>query len=333
LLDAFETWADESSFDELDRIPAIRGRRSRNIRLTTPGARRARIIEALSWCPVGMWIAVEDFYRAIKIWHFDFNLEEGDEENLYIGYGKEVIYHGWADQADQWLLTRGLYINAILWEYLGAIGALDLLYLHPEDADFPAEAYYFDDETYYSRYDGLKYFRINSLGAYLFGQAGVYTPPQKESQAYYSVTEALQIAVHEPLALTPNLRAQLAQIAVDEGGGRYRLDTQLLLTALADGHNADDLADLLAQGAGGPLPPEVVAWFDEVKTNSQAFSLGGEAYFVKTETAALAQMALADPTLGKFCRLLDAKTLIVPANRTTALRNRLKELGYGLKLS
>jgi hypothetical protein len=331
LLDAFETWADESSFDELERIPAIRGRRSRNIRLTAPGARRARIVEALSWCPVGVWIPIEDFYRAIKIWHFDFDLEEGHDENLYMGYSKEVVYHGWAEPADRWLLTRGLYINAILWEYLGSIGALDLLYLHPEDADFPAEAYYHEDEVYYSRYDGLKYFRINRLGAYLFGQAGAYSPPPRERQALYTVTPALQIVVHDPVALTPNLRAQLAQLAVDEGDGRYRLDTQLLLTALADGHNAGDLAGLLAQGSGGPLPSEVVAWFDEVKNNSQAFSLAGEAFLLKADTAALVQMALADPTLGKFCKLLDARTLIVPANRATALRNRLKELGYGVK--
>jgi hypothetical protein len=35
---------------------------------------------------VGVWIDIEEFYRALKIWHFDFDLEEGREENLYNVY-------------------------------------------------------------------------------------------------------------------------------------------------------------------------------------------------------------------------------------------------------
>ena len=32
--------------------------------LTPPESRREKVIEALSWCPVGQWIAIGDFYRA-----------------------------------------------------------------------------------------------------------------------------------------------------------------------------------------------------------------------------------------------------------------------------
>jgi hypothetical protein len=76
LLDAFEQWAERGAFDELARINAVKGLRSKNTRLTLPNTRRAAIVEALSWCPTNVWIDIDDFYRALKIWHFDFDVED-----------------------------------------------------------------------------------------------------------------------------------------------------------------------------------------------------------------------------------------------------------------
>jgi len=333
LLEALETWNEQGSFDELTRINAIRGQKAKGIRLTKPGKRRAAIVEALSWCPTGVWIPIEEFYRALVIWHFDFELEEGvgpyGEKKLYIGYGREAADYAWADTQSQWRLTKGLYINAVLWEYLGSIGALDLLYLHPEDAAFPAEAYYYDAE-YYSRYDGLKYFRINKLGAYLFGQASEYEVDQQADAPLFTINADLHVTLCDPAALTPNLHSQLCQSAQDLGNGRYRLDTQLLLTALEEGSEFAALTDFLAERNAGPLPAEVSAWLDQVKTNSRAFTRGAQAVFIKVRSAELAQQVLADPTIGKYCQAVDAKTLVVTTNREKTVANRLKELGYGL---
>jgi len=329
LLEAFETWTNQGSFDELTRLEAVKGQKSKGIRLSKPGTRRVAIVEALSWCPTHVWIALDDFYRALKIWHFDFTLEEGFEQKLYVGYGREVLDYGWADIAGQWLLTKGLYINAVLWEYLGSIGALDLLYLHPEDANFPATAHYHDDESF-SRYDGLKYFRINPLGAYLLGQADSYERTHAAAEALFTITPDLQITLCNPAALTPNLHSQLVQIAQDAGNGRYQLDTQLLLTALEEGADLAALTAFLTENSAGPLPTAVKTWLEQVDTNSRAFTRGTQAVFVKARSAELIQQVLADPALSKFCHALDAKTLVVIANKEKTLRNRLKEWGYGM---
>ena len=329
LLEAFETWTNQGSFDELTRIDAIRGQKSKGIRLSKPGTRRAAIVEALSWCPTHVWIPIEEFYRALKIWHFDFALEEGYEQKLYVGYGREVIGYGWADAASQWLLTKGLYVNAVLWEYLGTIGALDLLYLHPEDAEFPAEAHYHEDE-FYSRYDGLKYFRINNLGAYLLGQAPSYEQAQAVDEPLFTISADRRITLCNPADVTPNLQSQLGQIAQNEGEGRYQLDIQLLLTALEEGADFAALTAFLTKRNDGPLPVAVTTWLEQVHTNSNAFTRGAQAVFVKARSAELVQQVLADPTIGKHCHAIDAKTLVVTANREKTLRNRLKELGYGM---
>ena len=59
------------------------------------------------------------------------SLRREEVDKLYMGYryGSRGYYEPWASRDDTWLLTNGLYINVVLWEYLGSIGALDLLYL------------------------------------------------------------------------------------------------------------------------------------------------------------------------------------------------------------
>lgn len=324
LLEVFETWTQQGQFDELTRISGLKGLGSRGTHLTQAAARREAVIEALSWCPAGVWIDIKDFYRALKIWHFDFEVETSQYSNLYVGPYRD--YGGLYGDA-YWLATKGLYVNTVLWEYLGTIGALDLLYTDPDDADLIVLDFYYDD--YISLYDGLRYFRINPLGAYLLGQAGEYIPSQPPDRALFAIDADLQLTLTGDL--TPNDRSLLAQVAVTAGQGRYRLDTVTLLTALEDGAVFDHLADFLRRHHSGPLPAAASAWLDNILANSQAFSKGDSALLIKVATPELADLALADPTLRSLCDRLNSKTLVVPARKEKAFRARLKELGYILQ--
>ena len=120
-------------------------------------------MEALSWCPAGAWIDIEDFFRAVMAWHFDFDVEATPDTHLYVG---RLTYYSqyYGTDFDYWRAINGLYILAVLWEYLATIGALDIRYVEPEDAFYDVSSDYGDEEKY-SQYDGLKYFRINPLGA------------------------------------------------------------------------------------------------------------------------------------------------------------------------
>ncbi len=328
LLEAFETWAQQGSFDELSRISAVKGQKSKGTRLTRPASRREAVVEALSWCPVNVWIDIQDFYRAIQIWHFDFDVETTPYSSLYVGYRDYGMLYG----NSYWTVVKGLYINAVLWEYLGSIGALDLLYTDPQDACLEGPSNYYYDDPYYSLYDGLKYFRINNLGAYLLGQAGEYVPAQPLEPALFAITPDMQVAITEPDALTPNDQRRLESMAVPLKNGQYRLDAQRVLTAVEEGDDWQQVAEFLSSRHSGHLPEEVLFWLEKLQQNSQAFKNGGPALLIKVESADLAQMAMADPVLQKFCKRVDSKTLVIPANRVNALRKRLKELEYMLAL-
>ncbi|MBN1994685.1 MAG: helicase-associated domain-containing protein [Anaerolineae bacterium] len=325
LLEAFETWVADGSFDELSRISALKGQRSRRTRLTPPSVRREAVIEALSWCPVGVWIDLQDFYRALKIWHFDFEVETTQTSNLYVGHPEYGMLYG----NDYWLIVKGLYVNVVLWEYLGSMGALDLLFTDPADANPKFEHFYADEAL--SLYDGLRYFRINNLGAYLLGQAEAYTPQKPPHEPLFVVSADLHITLIQGHDLTPNEQNMLAQLATPVQKHRCQLDTRQLLNALEEGADFDRLAGFLHQRHNGPLPPAVTTWLEQVRQNSQAFRKGEPAVFVNADTPDLVEMVLADPVLQKFCYAMNQSTLIIPVRREKAFRARLKELGYILQ--
>lgn len=328
LLEAFEAWSNEGEFDELTRLTELKGFRTRGLRLSSPARRRTAIVEALSWCPAGVWISIGEFYRALRVWHLAVPIEEAGYGSLYYGY--RYPYEPWADSQSYWLLTQGLYANVLLWEYLGSIGALDLLYVSENETELAAEAYYYDEDSF-SRYDGLAYFRINPLGAFLFGQADNYQQVQVERAPLFHVNPDLTLTLHDPAALTPNLLHQLVEVATPTGDQTYRLDQTQLLAAFEAGSEPQLIGGFLQEHNDGPLPPAVETWLAQTYENSRAVSIASRALLIKVRSSDLLDQLLADTVIGKFANRLNPKTLVIPAGKESALRNRVRELGYGVR--
>ncbi len=322
LLAAFKRWVEEGAFDELERISGLRRQRSAKTHLNHPARRREAIVEALAWSPVGEWVNIEDFYRAIKIWGFDFAVETGQDTNLQTEDGSPIY-----ERAAYWSLVKCPYINVVLWEYLGTIGALDLLYTYPQDA--PPRDYYYDPGQL-SRYDGLRFVRVNNLGAYLFGQADRYAPAYPHERPLLVIGSDLEVAITEPEQFTSNARSLLEQMALPLTKNSYRLDRTRLLSALEAGYDLECLVDFLHRRHVGPVPGEVLPWLEEVRQRIGAFQQAGPARLIRTRSAEQANLALADPVLGRFCRRVEDRLLVIPANKEQSFRARLKELGYPL---
>ena len=87
-----------------------------------------------------------------------------------------------------WDFVQGRYVLCVLFEYAATLGLIDIAYTRPEDArlDF-TEMSSSDSLAYLSRYDGLRYFRLNPLGAYCLDLAVSYTPSRPEARAALSV--------------------------------------------------------------------------------------------------------------------------------------------------
>jgi hypothetical protein len=321
ILAAFERWTENGKFDELSRISHLKGLKSRGTRLTPPASRREKVIEALSWCPVNVWIDILDFYRAIIIWDFDFAVETTAYTNLYVGPSR---YYGELFGDDYWNIVNGLYINAIIWEYLGTIGAVDLFYATADNSLIDTSYDYMDEPI--SLHDPLLYFRINDWGAYLLGQADSYEPPKPKRKELFTVDAERR--VHLLADLTPNERLQLEAITEPADGQAYQLSTIKLLTAVEGGYDFDQIVDFLQASHQGELSPSVADWLVQLKTNIGAFKEAGTAVLVQVRQPDLMEIIQQDNTLARLCRKVDDGLILVPSAKINRFRSRLKGMGY-----
>jgi len=320
MLTAFEKWSDTGKFDELTRLKRLSGLKSRGTRLTPAASRREKVIEALSWCPVDKWISVHDFYRALIVWDFDFEVETGDYTNLHVG----SRHYGELYGSSYWAVAHGLYINAVIWEYLGTLGAVDVAFVDEEYASF-VDADRYNDEPI-SLFDGLVSFRINKWGAFLLGQAGEYTPAEPEQKALFVIGTNKELLL--TANLLPNERLQLEAMATQIDERTYQLSELTILTAVESGQQLDHLITFLQANHRGELTPFISNWLAQLKKREGAFKEMETAVLIQLKSAKLMTLVKGDKTLAKLCQKIDTKTVLVKSSQRTRFRKRLKELGY-----
>ncbi len=165
----WRAWVGRGLIDELSRVEQIKGQRAANV-LTSVKTRRQTVAAALATCPVGTWVEVDELFTRMRRSGLSPAVARSERAlwRLYIAdpqYGS-LGYAGFHD----WPLLEGRYTLAVLFEYAGTLGLLDLAYTDPAGArdDFRGN-WGTDDLDYLSRYDGLRAVRLNTLGGYVLG--------------------------------------------------------------------------------------------------------------------------------------------------------------------
>ncbi len=329
----FENWQHANQFDELTRIRSLKGFQKAKRYLSRPAERKKKILEALKQSPVGEWIEIESFFRAVRAWRCSFDVDLSDFSHLYVGDTFEYGYLNGFGSEDCWRALQAQFILICLWEYLATLGALDVAYTYPNEAEFELGSIRgISNEDYFSRYVGLRYFRINPLGAYLLGVAGSYAGAAKpESQPVFTVMPNYEIAIMHREQFTPNVRLLLERLAEAISEGVYQLQREKILTALETGLTLEAINDFLTSKSAHPLPQTVRVFLDDIQRNSRALKESGSAVLFQTTDAALAQLIVNDSALRKICFIANETTLIVPAEKETTFRRRVKQLGFGVR--
>ncbi len=341
LLDALETWSRCNDFDELDRLPHLRGAAAVALQATParkgdgprpePGKRRDRILEALSWVPQGVWLSIDDFFKAIKLWQFDFSLDREEELTaIDDSNGRKLDI---AELRDPWRATRGAYTLVVLWETLATLGAIDIAYTEPHHAppflETPTESWQRPIHPY-SRYDGLRYFRVNDLGAYLFGHTKRYLIPNSCTEPFFYIDEERRLHPTRD-ALLPYQQQILPILGTwDPENACYRLHKAAWLTAQQEQGTLKERRELLQARHDGPLAPAVEDWLEQTEADSTALRRGRTMLTIQVRSTEVRDAILADPELRRYSRLLDDRTLLIPSSREHAFLRRVMELGYGV---
>lgn len=329
----WKNWQKTTLLDELRRIDGIKGQTGKGKRgLTAVSGRRSQIVAALKECPVGTWIKLSEFLRYILAAGHEFIVSR-TLEHLTIGDS------GGFYELD-FLLVEARYIVCFLFEYAATLGLIDVSFLHPDDgySNFTSEERRYDymDQTL-SRYDGLAYFRITPLGAYILGISDRYTPQVLAQKQILRILPNLEVVAVEQLSRADRLVLDSCLQSVSDSV--WKLDRDKLLDAISQGRNVDDLKKFLVANSGAALPQIVTQFLADLETRTTSLQDLGAARLIRCNDPALAMLIANDTRTKAFCFLADtpqvmtkgtACYLVVPLETETKFRNALKKIGYSL---
>jgi hypothetical protein len=330
----WKNWQKNTLLDELRRIDGIKGQTGKGKRsLTAVAGRRSPIVAALSDCPVGQWIKYTEFCRYIQAAGYELVVARS-LDNLTINGSSNEYYE------TVFSLVEARYLSCFLFEYAATLGLVDVSFLHPDDGHINfnegEDRSYYDDEAM-SRYDGLAYFRLTPLGAYILGKADRYTPAVLPQKQILRILPNLEVVAIEELSRADRLNLDSYLQTVSDSV--WKLDSAKLLNAISQGRNVNDLKAFLVANSGAALPQTVTQFLADLQTRTTSLQDMGTARLIRCADAALAILIANDSRTKAFCFLADqptamiAKTpcyLVVPIATETKFHNALKKVGYSL---
>ncbi len=326
---AWKRWLKTKLLDEFNRVHTIKGQTGKGKRvMTAVTGRRAVIAQALAECPVHEWIAFDEFSRFMRAAGYTFEVAR-DLWQLYVEepYYGSLGYEGFGD----WHIIQARYMLAFLFEYVAALGLIDVAYIPPSGArlDF-RNLWGVDDLDCLSQYDGLLYIRLNGLGAWCLGLTKEYVPSPMEVQQILKVLPNLDIVA--TVSLSPGDVLFLEQFAEQTSDMVWKIQPVKLLKAVEEGQSVADIEAFLKAKSGNNLPDTVAIFFKETAERVSALVDRGSARLIEAQDAALAQLIANDRRLRSLCMVAGERHIVVPADNEKAFRRTLRELGYGVSV-
>ncbi len=321
-------WLTHAVIDEFSRVNQIKGQGARNV-LTAAKPRRQTVAVALADCPPGEWIEIDDLFTAMRLDGLSPTIARS-ERALWKLYLEDPHYGslGYAGYHD-WTLLEGRYTLAVLFEYAGTLGLIDLDYIHPTRArdDFRGN-WGGDFIDALSRYDGLKAIRLNPLGAYALGLTDTYQPA------------GLEPVVALPLKVLPNLdivatgdvpiadRLTLSAYAKQTADHVWTVSATSLLSAIDTGRDLAEFSGFLDHRADHAPPDALTALVVDINRRAGQLTDLGHLRVIECADAATAALIAGDRTLRSLCRPIGDRHLAVPPDHERRFRRALIACGY-----
>jgi hypothetical protein len=324
----WQRWIKSDLLDELRRINVIKGQTGGGKRyLTKPPVRREAIEAALTECPVGRWVSLDQFSRFMLAAGHEF-VVSSDAWSLYIAeqqYGS-LGYEGYGG----WNILQMRYLLCLLMEYAATLGLVDIAFIPPSGARPDYGGMWGTDElAFFSRYDGLQYMRLNGLGAYVLGLTDAYAPLPVEVRKVVRVEPDLRVVEIAPMSAADRL--VLEAFAETSGEGVWRIDAMKILDAEAAGRDAEELVAFLKAASDGEVPDAVERFIRETARRVGAFRDLGPARLIGCTDAGLLALVANDPAAAKVCTRVGADKLVVAEKDEAEFGRALRRLRFVMR--
>jgi hypothetical protein len=325
----WQRWVAHAVIDELSRIEEIKGQRVRSV-LSAARPRRQAVAAALAGCPPGEWLDVDTLFATMRRRNMSPTIARNQMVlwKLYLvdpRYGS-LGYDGF----HAWEILEGRYTLAVLFEYAGTLGLLDLDYIHPIGAreDFQ-DNWGGEDLDALSRYDGLQAIRLTALGCYALGLTDSYQPPAGDEQnRMLKVLPNLDVVATG--TLSPGDQILLSAYAEHTADRVWTVCAASLLAALDTGRDLGEFTAFLAQRAENELPGSLEALISDIARRATQLTDLGHARVIECADPALAALIARDRTLRTLCRPIGERHVAVPLEAELKFRTALRKLGYVL---
>ncbi|MTI15462.1 hypothetical protein [Sansalvadorimonas verongulae] len=318
----WEQWVTRSSDDEFRRINTIKGQTGKGKRFFSDvKGRRQEIITYLKGCRVGAWYAFEDFSKFMFTTGSKLEIT-AEPDYLYIydsSYGE--FYNA------PWDLLEARYIRCFLVEYAATLGLIDVV-MAPPNSD---NCYYddFGDMECLSRYDGLRFFRLTSLGAYALDLSGSYQATEAESTETTLTIQRQGRVVFEQTP-TPWEQRFLSLYADNIKENTWKLSRKKISEVIQVGGSIDELRTFLLMRENQPfLPEDCESLLKQAEANRDAVKLHSEALVMTCKTPEIADLIVNDKVLSKWCQRLGKLQVVIPKNKEKKFRDSLNAMGVG----
>jgi hypothetical protein len=324
----WQRWLTHAVIDEFSRVEEIKGQRVRNV-LTAAKNRRPMVAEAMATFPPGEWIAVDDLFTTMRRGNMSPTIVRSEMAlwKLYLvdpqygSLGYDGYYH--------WALLEGRYTLAVLFEYAGTLGLLDLDYVHPAGAreDFQNN-WGGDDLEALSRYDGLESIRLNALGAYAIGLTDTYSPVAVDAEEARPLKLLPNLDIVATGVLSPADQLVLSAYAEHTGDRVWTISAASLLGGIDAGRDLAEFSAFLARRCAHELPDTMTTLLTDITRQAGQLTDLGHARVIECADPAVAALISRDRSLRPLCRLIGDRHLAVAADQESKFRKAVLKLGY-----
>jgi hypothetical protein len=300
LLTLQRTWADDPTWNDLWRVPALRPEATgwRN----DPKRARTALLRYLRELDPDEWYGIGDFVKVMKRVDPDFQRPDGDYKSWYIRHAQTgQLLLGWENwEQVEGALLRYYFAGPLFW-----LGVVDLGYLAPgERAPFA--------------------FKLTVWGAKWLGKP-VELPSDPERAPMVIAADG---TIHVPEGADDWERLHLERLSAPTEQGTYKLNREQVVALLMEGSDIQRVLRFLEHTTNGFLP-------EAVQDTLRKWALGvgritlESVTLLEVDDPKLLRDLQRQPHLAQlFVRVVGPKSVIIPTARQSEIVALLRKAGY-----
>ncbi len=284
------------------------------------------LYHVLQHMPINEWISIENIEKYIQ-----YNLIDVKPISEYTAYNKlyYVVEEGEGRFAyrDKRYISKNLYYDSVIQPLIkgtcflfAAYGLLDIAYDTPDVSEIGITAK--------SPYDGLKYVRLNPLGAFAMDQQPDYEVPTTITQSSIRLSEdSLTIVIDETDTTAPIILEPYTQRV---SPNRFKTDYSHFLKDVKTLSDVNQKINLFKQSVKVKMPKNWELFFEELRQKIDPLEkvTTMKIFRIPSENKELLQIIAKDAILKNLCLKAEGFHVLVTVLNYPKFKKRLQEFGY-----